>query len=176
MSKNKKKTIGGLTLDPDLIIELDGTLINKDSIEGTNYILGIDSNNIIRGGNKNIHQSQYNRWIYNSVKSITDKVNNKIIGHIFKFEYMNNKIKEASIYYNTITDQLSINCMDKLTDKNIYLKSFDIYIDRIIKNKNNKTKIKKKTKKQIRGGLAFDFIDDITDKHEIYYSLDDIIQ
>jgi hypothetical protein len=69
-----------------------------------------------------------------------------------------------------------------LTDKNIYLKSFDIYIDRIIKNKNNKTKTKKQTKKQtkttkqIRGGLAFDFIDDITDKHEIYYSLDDIIQ
>jgi len=176
MSRNKKKTIGGLTLDPDLIIELDGTLINKDSIEGTDYILGLNPSNIMRGGNKN------NYWIYKSVKSIKNKVNNKIIGHIFKFEYMNNKIKEASIYYNTVTDQLSINCRDKLTDKNIYLKSFDIYIDRIIKNKNNKTKTKKQTKKQtkttkqIRGGLAFDFIDDITDKHEIYYSLDDIIQ
>jgi hypothetical protein len=122
----------------------------------------------MRGGNKN------NRWIYKSVKSIKNKVNNKIIGHIFKFEYMNNKIKEASIYYNTITDQLSIDSREKKTDKNIYLKSFDIYIDKIIKNK--QTNKQTKTKKQIRGGLAFDFIDDITDKHEIYYSLDDIIQ
>jgi hypothetical protein len=166
MSKNKKKIIGGLTLDPDLIIELDGTLINKDSIEGTDYILGLNPSNIMRGGNKN------NCWIYKSVKSIKNKVNNKIIGHIFKFEYMNNKIKEASIYYNTITDQLSIDSREKKTDKNIYLKSFDIYIDKIIKNKQTN----KQTKTKFRGGLAFDFIDDITDKHEIYYSLDDIIQ
>jgi hypothetical protein len=170
MSRNKKKTIGGLTLDPDLIIELDGTLINKDSIEGTDYILGLNPSNIMRGGNKN------NYWIYKSVKSIKNKVNNKIIGHIFKFEYMNNKIKEASIYYNTVTDQLSIDSTDKKTDKNTYLKSFDIYIDKIIKNKNIKNNKQIKTKTKFRGGLAFDFIDDITDKHEIYYSLDDIIQ
>jgi len=162
--RNLKK--GGLMFDTDLLIELDGTLMNKNSIEGTEYVTVIkqDGNqSIITGGSLNLN----GEWIYQKVSNIKDKYHN-IIGHKLKFNYIEAGKNYASLLYNSYTDKINIIINNihqyknklKTTVMKDYLKSFSKYIDHFEKRCN-----------KIYGGLQFDFVEDITDKHEVYYPL-----
>jgi hypothetical protein len=162
--RNLKK--GGLMFDTDLLIELDGTLMNKNSIEGTEYVTVIkqDGNqDFITGGSLNLN----GKWIYHKVSNIKDKYHN-IIGHKLKFNYKEENKNYASLVYNSYTDKINIIINNirqyknklKTTVMKDYLKSFSKYIDHFEKRCN-----------KIYGGLQFDFVEDITDKHEVYYPL-----
>jgi hypothetical protein len=175
----KKRSIkGGLMFNTDLEVELDGTLMNRDSIEGTEYVTVIkqDGNqNFIVGGSLGSN----GKWNYEKLSKIRDKYNNTI-GHKFKFHYSKNHKNYATILYNSFTDKMKlvISNITKITDqqkltviKN-YLKSFSDYLD--IFEKNNLILLKKNKIFGGNGDLQFDFVEDITDKHEVYYPLNAI--
>jgi hypothetical protein len=182
----KKSIKGGLMFNTDLEVELDGTLMNRDSIEGTEYVTVIkqDGNqNFIVGGSLDLN----GKWIYKKQSKIQDKYNNTI-GHKFKFHYSKNHKNYATILYNSLTDKMKlvISNIAKITDqqkliviKN-YLKGFSDYLDIFEKEykkfikKNNKVNFSKNKILGGNGGLQFDFVEDITDKHEVYYPLNAI--